>query len=61
MCLDRSAMRSYRAHKGWATRRRREAANEVSHPPFEGGSRSRERSEGSSALERRRDEPRFTQ
>lgn len=36
MCLDAKAMRSWRALKGWETRRRREAANSAN-PPFEGG------------------------
>jgi hypothetical protein len=38
MCLDRRAMRSYRAVLGWQRRKAREAEHVAKTPPFEGGS-----------------------
>jgi hypothetical protein len=46
MCLDERAMRTWRAHKGWATRRRREAERIAASHPLRVGPCSHERSEG---------------
>jgi hypothetical protein len=50
MCLDAKAMRSWRAHKGWATRRRREAEEAAASHPLRVGLCSHERSEGTEGL-----------